>query len=472
MEAYLNIIIFFFLLFKAHFVFAAAKIDEDQNTKINELMSLIEKQDSKINKLESKIKNQKSMLPEAQRPIQKSSLISQPTQDDLKIAEIKEKILNIQRAVKNGLDLDIVTDQLVKLRADLDQLQNKKNQSPESSISTITDKPTFEGLHFGGELSFDAIKTKNYDDSKTSDFVVSSLELSMQKNFTKSTDGTISFLYEQNSSEFDVDQAFVSSRWGNEHLITATFGLKGIPVGVFDSAFTSDTLINGLLDASYTTLMLSYNWKNFSVGFFAYNGQSSKLGESDSIKSFGNFFQYENTELYMGFLERFRISYLRRASDTSLFYEKLDDTATPNTNEALELSKIPGIWDAQTKLALGPINLIAEYAFMKKGFSENDLAFNSQGAKISSWQSEIAYEFIEKWWAQFGYQGTNQAVALSLPKESYLTGVSWEVNDFMNVNLEHKINKDYETTDCTNGSLCGTGEKENVTTLQLKIVFL
>jgi hypothetical protein len=351
----------------------------------------------------------------------------------------------------------------------LDQLTAAQEASSEDEAS---ESSPLAGLHFGGEILFEASSGKDYEKREEGELLVSSVDVSIQKNFSKRMDGTISFLYEEGATDFGVDSAFVTNRWGDEHVITASFGLQSLQLGVYDSRFATDSLVLEMTDASDTSAMVTYEWNHLTAGLYGYNGVSKKDEQSDYFHGFGLYAQFENSEnKLLGFIERLRFGYLAHAADSALVYEHADNAETED-DEGLRLTESPGVLDAQAKFSLGDFSVIGEYAWMRNKFSDSsELIYDSKGATFKSWQTELAWQFMEKWSAQIGVQGTQEALVLELPKSRYLAGVSWEVNDFMNLNAEYKINKDYGTTDCIDDVTCGSGETERVTTIQAKLVF-
>lgn len=405
---------------------------------------------------------------------------------DLEIIDINNKIGQLQKAVKNGVDLSVVQDQLITLRSRLNQLKaeqaklqktaisNPDNQnsqaSKDSNASETTPWYLDNSLAISGVMSFDASIGKNKADQDTSDFLVSSLEFSIQKSFSSSVDGQIVFLYEEGETDLGVDQAFLNSRWGDVHQLTLSFGHRAVPLSVNETKFVSDTLNQTITELNETLLLLQYEWNHFSLGTYAYNGQSALKDQPDAIKSFGFFSEYYNSERFWGILERARISFLNNAADIDQIYAVL--------YEHDELTNNPGIWSFQTTLGYENFSLIAEYSMLSDAFSTQNMQYDNQEANLSTLQTELHYTFDDQYSFQIGLQNSQDGLGFDLPKKRYIAGLTWEINKNMNLNIEHRIDTDYDNNHSARylsehsfSVKNGTGKVDRVTTVQWKVVF-
>jgi len=94
--------------------------------------------------------------------------------------------------------------------------------------------------------------------------------------------------------------------------------------------------------------------------------------------------------------------------------------------------------------------------------------FGARGARPEGWNVEGDYAFkiaAKDVTAAIAYQGTDEALALGLPKHRFLAGISVDIVEHVSVSLEWAHDKDYGTGDG------GTGKEADTVTGQLAVEF-
>lgn len=117
----------------------------------------------------------------------------------------------------------------------------------------------------------------------------------------------------------------------------------------------------------------------------------------------------------------------------------------------------------------GAFNVFAEYLTATDDFEENELAFDTDGAKPEAFNIELGYHFTLAnidMTAAVAYQGTDEAVALELPKERFAAAISAGIFENTALSLECIHDNDYSDSDGGTDEFGGT-----TVTAQLAVEF-
>ncbi|MCK5682069.1 LbtU family siderophore porin, partial [bacterium] len=112
--------------------------------------------------------------------------------------------------------------------------------------------------------------------------------------------------------------------------------------------------------------------------------------------------------------------------------------------------------------------LIGEYLGATDDFEVTELEFNGEGAKPKTWNIELGYNFElsgHETIVSLAYQGSDEALALELPKERYLGSFGVGLANGLSLAVEYAHDEDYDEKDG------GTGEGGDTVTLQLALEF-
>jgi hypothetical protein len=150
-------------------------------------------------------------------------------------------------------------------------------------------------------------------------------------------------------------------------------------------------------------------------------------------------------------------------------YQALVDGGDPRANWfSTDPTERTDGWTANLGVAVGGFNFIAEYLTASERFDADSLAYNNKGAEPSAWNIEIGYSFPvfgRESVAALAYQGTDEAVALELPKTSWLVGWSVEIFERTALSLEYRNDSDYSLREG------GTGKDASAVVAQLAVEF-
>ena len=177
---------------------------------------------------------------------------------------------------------------------------------------------------------------------------------------------------------------------------------------------------------------------------YAFNGELSKDGDND-IDNFGAFAGYAQENENSSFA--INIGYLNDIGDS----DTLEDVIQENIDAAaVEYNDHVGGFSIDGIFTYGPFTLIGEYIMATDDFEFVELPFKDNGAEPEAFNIEAGYSFnlsgIELT-AAIAFQGTDEAVALELPEERILGGLSAQIFDNTSLSIEYAHDDDYSTSD-------------------------
>ena len=109
-----------------------------------------------------------------------------------------------------------------------------------------------------------------------------------------------------------------------------------------------------------------------------------------------------------------------------------------------------GGFTGSCEITLGAVALIGEYVTALDDFAVNEVDFAGQGAAPSAWNVELSYTTElggrETMFA-VGYQGTDEALALGLPRARFLWAAGVNIFAETTLILEYYHDQDYDFTD-------------------------
>nr|HID59961.1 LbtU family siderophore porin [Desulfobacterales bacterium] len=117
---------------------------------------------------------------------------------------------------------------------------------------------------------------------------------------------------------------------------------------------------------------------------------------------------------------------------------------------------------------LGSFTFIGEYVGATDEFHDGELDFKGRGARPRAWNIELAYTrdiLGSETTFALGYQGTDEALALELPKDRYLAAIGTGLVENASITLEYLHDEDYSKSDG------GTDDDANMVTFQLAVEF-
>jgi hypothetical protein len=335
----------------------------------------------------------------------------------------------------------------------------------------------FEGIEIGGLIEVEAGYVEPYDSPSESDIVLATFELGIASQVTNWVEVGASLLYEQDDTDLEVDVAFITLFNPDVAPVFFTAGQFYVPFGAYETNLIDDPLTLEIGESRETAAQLGFVYEGFGGSVYGFNGDNQVKGKS-RIDSWGANLTYawENDDWGIGV----GAGYINDLGDS----DSLQDTVSDNRNAAFEelvegedtradtfstdpLDRVGG-WTANLLVTYRGFDLIGEYLSATGRFNPDSLAYKDKGAAPSAWNLEVGYTFVIRGYENVvaaAYQGTDQAVGLELPKESYLVGWSIGIFDNTSFSLQYRHDQDYKAKDG------GTGKRANSILAQLAFAF-
>ncbi|MBA3017020.1 MAG: LbtU family siderophore porin [Proteobacteria bacterium] len=281
-------------------------------------------------------------------------------------------------------------------------------------------------------------------DTDTSDLKLATVAFGFDVDIAKHVKGSLFFLYEEDDTEFDVDEGIIRIDGADVVPLYVDLGKMYVPFGKFESHFISDPLTLELGETNESAAVGGFrnDWIELSVG--AFNGDVDETGKGNSI-------HIDN--------------YLASAIFT------LPETTVPDFNLTAGISGISNIADsnnlqtvgtgvsaATIKNHIGGFNAFiiaslldryffnAEYLGAIDDFEAGELSFDGgKSYRPEAWAIELACGITDS--LKFGvcYEGSNDCGDF-LPEKQFGGVVSYDLFKNTSVALEYLYGK-YENKD-------------------------
>ena len=346
-----------------------------------------------------------------------------------------------------------------------------------------------EGIEITGLIEVEAGYADPYEGDSETDAVVATVELGIAAQVHDWVSGEILLLFEEdeNDDNIDVDLATLTiappdGPW------SITGGRMYLPFGVFETSMISDPLTLDLGETRETALMFGIEGGNLYGSAFIYNGDNSE-DDDNRIDNFGAAIGYamegDGTEFGLD------IAFINDIGDTDALQDAVAGNLAAAGIDAVELATplldadpatytdhVSG-FAASARFRYGDIAFMTEYLAATERFQSDALAYGgflaevddgdggtvmeyrNRGAKPSSWMVEAAYDFVvgdRPATIAIGYQGTDDAVGLELPKTRFMLGGSIELMEQVALAVEWAHDEDYDEDEWSNCSLLESGD--------------
>lgn len=327
----------------------------------------------------------------------------------------------------------------------------------------------YRNIEIAGLIEVEASYLSPYEGDSESDIVLATAELGIRSQVNDWVEAGISFLYEQNETDLEVDTAYLTLGNADASPLFLTAGQVYVPFGVYETNLVSDPLTLNIGEARETALQLGFEQSGFSGSLYVFNGDNKVKGK-DRVEGWGaNLgFGQESDDLSWSV----GAGYINDLGDSDTLHESINDNRVAGAEIDPDLSIDPtdrtGGWTLNAAASFGPFSLIGEYLSATDRFDPASLDFKDRGARPSAWNIEAGYSFSllgRESVAAVAYQGTREALALELPKERWLLGWSIEIFDRTSLGLEWARDRDYSARDG------GTGKSADTFTAQLAVEF-
>jgi len=269
-----------------------------------------------------------------------------------------------------------------------------------------------------------------------SDIVLATIELGIDANVSTDVSTHVLFLYEEDETDLGIDEGTMSVKLGET--MSLTTGKKYVPFGSFDTHMISDPLTLELGETNETVVELGFESGAVAGSVYAFNGDSLKTGEDETIAGFGANIG-TNRELAGGELG-LGLSYISNLADSDALQDLGPDVA----------DTVPAIGFIAT-WSSGPMTVIGEYVGATTNFSAGDLATAvTTDSQPTATNIEIAYEVGNGYTVAAGYQATTEAAFAGLPEDGYMLSMATDVAEGASLAVEYSDMNDYSGQSSTN----------------------
>jgi len=297
------------------------------------------------------------------------------------------------------------------------ELYHTLAQKKAAGLATpITDRITLSGL-LEVEATAETLGMAAGNSEATSDLTLATAQLGFGLKVTEEVRGNLSFLYEEDATDLEVDEAAIDINYAP---LFARFGRLYVPFGVFHSHFISDPLTLELGETRETAALFGYGHELFSLSAFVFNGDAEKAGEEDHLRDWG-------TSLVVTPAEGLELggSYLSDLADS--------DAELPGGDYRRRV----GGWSAFATVEYGPLGVSGEVLGALESFSADDLDADGDGAgdQPRAWNVEVSWTPHEAVEVAVRLEGSREFAGQ--PATQYGMNTSWGIVDSTTLSLEY-----------------------------------
>jgi len=316
----------------------------------------------------------------------------------------------------------------------------------------------FDGVEFHGIVEVEAVSGDDHTGADGSDLALSAVELGFDfRVFDDWVTGSFAALHEDDDTDkWEVDQAFITIGNTNQFPAYVSAGRLYVPFGNYQTNLVSDPMTLEIGETRETTLQLGFEKNNWYGSGYIFNGDMDETGD-DKVDNYGFNFGYaregDEDSLDVG------VSWINNLADSN----GLEAMVTGPLKDHVAAYSLHGVYRT------GPWSFIGEYITATESYQRGELRWKAGGAQPSAYNLEIGYDFVALGGRDsnvaFALQGTDEALALALPENKWLVGMSTTLYDNTSLAIEYANAEDYSVNDG------GTGKDGNVVTLQVAVDF-
>ncbi len=290
--------------------------------------------------------------------------------------------------------------------------------------------------------------------TKSTDMVVSTVELAFDATINEQVGAHVLMLYEEDDTQPpEVDEAYVTL--GLSDLYQLNVGQLYVPFGRFDSGMLSDPPTLDLGETRETALQLNGSVESgLYWSAYLFNGDSSKNADAakgeDNALGMGVNIGFAAEERYdVGF------GYVSNIADSDLL-----------TDLGGDVDGFVGGINLYGALQLSSMRLYGEYVAAAGSFENGDLGGAvTNEEQPSALHLEVGFDLSEGMAVAIAYAMTDEAAFAGLPESSIGATLATELMPGAGLAVEYRIADDYGTSDG------GSGESVSSLTVQLAVEF-
>lgn len=313
----------------------------------------------------------------------------------------------------------------------------------ESRLAALEGKaaaPAASQWKWGADIEVEGSWEEDFAGDHTSDIVVATAYLSLEGNINEQVTGFVSFLYEEDDTPFDVDEAYLDFAANDD--LTFRLGQEYIPFGTYSNHLINDPLTLELGEAAETVAQVTLVNSGLLATAYVFAGDAP-YDEEDRAEDAGVRVQYTLGETSSGQL-LVGVDYATNIADSDTLEAFFIDNDAVLTDNHQGYAATIG-FDTET----WGVNL--EQVGVLDAFDAEDLAFASEEAKptaatLQGWMSTDA--ILPNSTVALAYHQTDESVALELPENRVALGLIQTMqNDTWSWGVEAFQDNDYSLDD-------------------------
>ena len=277
-------------------------------------------------------------------------------------------------------------------------------------------------------------------DTDTSDLVLATVEIGFDVDITKHVKASLFFLYEEDATEFDVDQGIITIDGADVVPLYVDLGKMYVPFGRFESHFIRDPLTLELGETNESAAVGGFRNDLLELSVGAFNGDIDETGKGsnhiDNYLASACFTLPETTvpdlDLTAG------ISWVSNIADSDGLQEAIEEAAGEEKKEATIKKHVDGFNAFLIASFLDRFFFNAEYLGAINHI-EMDTFDEGESYKPEAWTIEFAYGVTDSLNLAVCYEGSNDCYFL--PKKQFGGVVSYELFKHTSVALEYLYGK-------------------------------
>ena len=348
----------------------------------------------------------------------------------MKVLPLATVITVFATSILSASAAESTQQQIAELKRRIEALEQQQHEEQPGTV------------RWSGALELEALYEKQYDENSTSDLQVATAYLAAESRLQPNLLAAVSFLYEENETSLEIDEAYLS--YGMSEQFAITVGQLYLPFGQFRTSVISDPLTLELGETRETAAMITYKQDQLTVKGYIFRGNSS--ASTDTIESGGirgaSGFRYADGK---GFVSFDFISNLLDSSSLSATGIDFDDKA-----EAMAAAFYwqNGIWGTSMEYMTALFDIDSETP---------GLVDDKKPAAI---QLECFYNDTVKnhnVTLAASVQQTRDALLIGLPERRWAVSVAVPLRSDLAVSAQLYADEDYGQSDSVAGTR-GTGD--------------
>ena len=392
-----------------------------------------------------------------------SALLSMPASAE----QDMEEMMRMLKALKQRVEQ--LESQLAQQSRKVEQVATANERAQPEHVQAVSARlekleqakesdSRFGGVEFHGVVEVEATGGEDHTGTDGSDVALATVELGF--DFTAFDDwvtGTFAALHEDDDTDpWEVDQAFFTIGNTGEYPVYLSAGRMYVPFGNFETNLVSDPLTLEMGETREAAILVGFEQNNWYGSGYIFNGDVDEAGDDD----------VDNYGLNLG--------YATEAEDSSMdigmsWMNHIGDADGPEGYVAGPVRDYVPAYGIHGIYRTGPWSFIGEYITATDSFAAAELAWKARGAEPSAYNFEIGYDFVAFGGREsniaFAIQGTDEAAALELPEDKWLTALSTTLYKNTSLAIEYANAHDYSVSDG------GTGKDGDTLTVQVAVEF-